>query len=354
MYGNEIFNITYLIGNGFDINLGLQTDFKSFLKYYLSHKDKDDDKDIQDFKNDIDKNIETWSNLEREMGIYSGKVEDLETYNKCMEHLESILMIYLEEKEEYAIDLYTEENICKFWDAIEGWEEIIPKYGYGNIFRLGMQNIEYSYKFISFNYTNILDNFIDKKVKKIWSRHEGDYNQIYVDEDIIHIHGDINNPIVGVNDNSQIANSCFIKKQHFREDYIKEQSNKRFAPGRVEEVENILNLSNIIFIYGVSFGETDKRWWDYIVNLVRSERVLYVIIYEFICNAISDKKTKKYKFSMREQRNIEDNLYAKLGILDEEAEKIREKIIIKPITKTENLFKLNSIKDILVNNKSFV
>ena len=31
-------NITYIIGNGFDINIGLKTSYESFINYYLTRE----------------------------------------------------------------------------------------------------------------------------------------------------------------------------------------------------------------------------------------------------------------------------------------------------------------------------
>ena len=45
-------NITFLIGNGFDLNLGLDTSYNDFLNFYLQEKSGDDE-EIRGFKADI-------------------------------------------------------------------------------------------------------------------------------------------------------------------------------------------------------------------------------------------------------------------------------------------------------------
>ena len=58
-------NVTYLIGNGFDLGLGLKTRFSDFLPIYISEKSKDED--ILEFQEDIAKSIDDWSDFELQL-----------------------------------------------------------------------------------------------------------------------------------------------------------------------------------------------------------------------------------------------------------------------------------------------
>ena len=49
---NARMNITFLIGNGFDLNLGLKTRYTDFLEHYLQDSSDDGD-EIKAFKEDI-------------------------------------------------------------------------------------------------------------------------------------------------------------------------------------------------------------------------------------------------------------------------------------------------------------
>ena len=59
-------NITYIIGNGFDFNLGLKTSYKSFLDYYL--KRDSGDRIIELFKDSIKQCNDLWSDVEIALG----------------------------------------------------------------------------------------------------------------------------------------------------------------------------------------------------------------------------------------------------------------------------------------------
>ena len=57
-------NYLYLIGNGFDVNLKIRTDYQSFYDYYLAQVSTDNA--VKMVKDDMEKNCyEQWSDLER-------------------------------------------------------------------------------------------------------------------------------------------------------------------------------------------------------------------------------------------------------------------------------------------------
>ena len=68
-------NILYLIGNGFDLNLGLKTSYKDFINYYKALKMEYKKNSILKFISYIeDKKIAgdpNWSDIEIQMGLYT-------------------------------------------------------------------------------------------------------------------------------------------------------------------------------------------------------------------------------------------------------------------------------------------
>lgn len=60
-------NITFLIGNGFDLNIGLATTYSAFLEEYAKPSDKDNDL-LKYFKQKILKDAKMWSNAEMAFG----------------------------------------------------------------------------------------------------------------------------------------------------------------------------------------------------------------------------------------------------------------------------------------------
>lgn len=72
--------ILYLIGNGFDLHVGLKTSYFDFLKYYLHQPFPADIDDvgkrfITRLKADINQNFELWSDLELQYGKHFEQTE---------------------------------------------------------------------------------------------------------------------------------------------------------------------------------------------------------------------------------------------------------------------------------------
>ena len=61
-------NITYLIGNGFDRNMGLSTSFSDFLKEFLKEAEGDDPQ-IRKLKEDIRKREQEDQKAERDVTL---------------------------------------------------------------------------------------------------------------------------------------------------------------------------------------------------------------------------------------------------------------------------------------------
>lgn len=57
--------ITFFIGNGYDINLGLKTSYPDFLNWYIKQPSKCSEVEV--FKNLIRNNIKYWSDLEKHL-----------------------------------------------------------------------------------------------------------------------------------------------------------------------------------------------------------------------------------------------------------------------------------------------
>lgn len=75
-------NIVYLIGNGFDINIGLKTRYKDFYDYYLALDSSGDNEHVKKLKEHLKETLSTddkyWSDLEIALGAYTTNFSSLE------------------------------------------------------------------------------------------------------------------------------------------------------------------------------------------------------------------------------------------------------------------------------------
>ena len=113
-------HITYLIGNGFDLGLGLKTKFSDFYQHYT--KDRSTDPNIFALQEDIAKNIENWSDFELQLGRYteSFSANDSDKFLSCKEDFDEKFMQYLaHEQKKIAI---CDQDVAHFMQSIY-WQD---------------------------------------------------------------------------------------------------------------------------------------------------------------------------------------------------------------------------------------
>ncbi len=283
-------NITFLIGNGFDLNLGLKTLYKHFLHEYIEDSSNDSNI-IKEFKESILKDIELWSDAEKTFGQYTSKysgADGLEAFLEC--HMDFCMKLgkYLKMQECRLYESVDPLMGKLFLESLKGLtlgfreEQTTQLNNAFNLFSGG-----YKYNFISFNYTETIDRCIvsAKNIPKALgtrifsnSRYENSFGQL------IHVHGYTNRDMaLGVNDESQILNSQLFEdvSEEDLAPIIKRLTNKINEQRIDEKTLALLNNSDFIYIYGMSIGDTDRIWWERICDLMKKKPNVRVIIHQY-------------------------------------------------------------------------
>ena len=164
-------NITFLIGNGFDRNLGLKTTYADFIKYYKNTKGAT--KILEKFRNYINDNEELWRNAEIALGKYTNEFESGNgmAFSECHQDLCEHLVEYLKKEEKrLSFDSSIEKVLSAFKNIINP-ESPFPTQerdiirGIFNTFK----SEDYNFDFICFNYTSTLDKCLEIIKKLCWS-----------------------------------------------------------------------------------------------------------------------------------------------------------------------------------------
>lgn len=141
------------------------------------------------------------------------------------------------------------------------------------------------YEFVSFNYTNVLDRILSICQTKgsIISSHK--YNASMMNHSIgsvKHIHGTTEEEmILGVNDPSQIHNEDLKKNSLFLNTFLKPMMNLMIGQRKEDAVNKLIEGSHIICIFGMSLGNTDKLWWNKIMNwLSKNDNNRLIVFYK--------------------------------------------------------------------------
>lgn len=283
--------ITFFIGNGYDINIGLKTGYPDFLKWYIAQPSKDET--IADFKQIIEDGIEYWSDLEIALGrkTLTYPLNTKNGFTTCKYDLDTQLQKYLIEQNK-LIQEPSLQDIAIFKQSIVKF----PLYC-SNAYRSDLQKIynahgyeEYEYNIVDFNFTNTVDIFWDKLPEDaFW--HNIRYPQILIGEpfrtidkkgQLFHIHGTLNNEMMtGVGEPSQLANTIFQRTDIITSLCVKPVMNENCRNKVENNVSKLIDSTDIFVIYGMSIGITDAKWWRNVVCRLLTEENTYLLIVNY-------------------------------------------------------------------------
>lgn len=321
--------ITFLIGNGFDLNLGLKTTYKDFYKNYLMTLDSEVINNNVLYKH-IDKNIEDWVDFETRLGLFTfppnssdtdrvnllKRAKSLSDDNDFIENelnnnknfssdvFLSALTDFRKSFKKYLIQeskrlnnldnllgevLY--KGLTSFADDYNDNEKI-SLYSYMNNqtnISNGARTLSINYSFLTFNYTEFLEvgkNYIDSSkvsqqlIKNFNEETDTNLNILTSIGQVYHIHSKLNGGMfLGVDNDSQLNSKVFSTKE--LSTLIKPLSNQIHNNNITDRVDKEITSSNIVVIYGTALGVTDLTWWKKIITFLKQRHAPIVLIHKF-------------------------------------------------------------------------
>lgn len=316
--------IVYLIGNGFDLNMGLKTKYSDFYSQYIQSESIDES--ILRLKQDIGKYLSkessdiNWSDFELDFGRYTSRITSVEELINIYEDVNISLHNYIKEQE-LLLGMRDKQVLIK--DLMFPAEHLreIDKF-YINDFAARFKKTPQNTNIITFNYTKCIENILGIKYVnhyKLGYNNKG--NPCYL-HSIKHIHGCIDdNILVGVNDINQIHNEQFKKDNTALALLIKPQSNKAIGSRVDEECIRVVQKSNLVCLFGLSLGDSDMFWWNLIgEQLLRTDfrLILFVRDNDLTIKHLIGETIKFYK----------EFLLSKTDLSLEEKNEVGEKIFI--------------------------
>lgn len=261
---------TFLIGNGFDIGLGMKTRYLDMYEEYIKSVSKNDC--IRRFKvhlrNDKPK-YENWSDFEMGMANYALSLENEDELIDCVRDFRSHMVKHLKEQDALLVDriIAMEESIIR--KCAEEMKRSVTEFYMGqsqNVIIELTENIRNSggriYNFISFNYTNAFDVF-HTYYKRFLNANAGN---------IIHVHGQLDADVVlGIDNEKQIYKVTYPISRKLKRTFIKPEFNKQHNRYRVENAVNVIQQSDVICVYGMSLGESDLMWVNLLIEWLKAD-----------------------------------------------------------------------------------
>lgn len=286
--------VTFLIGNGYDQFLNMNTSYSKFRDWYLESQndsENDDSIEIQLLKNSMRQNKDRmWDNLEYGIGQFSIEFDDPKSFLSCYRTLKENLIAYLTNEYKTKLDKemdFLRDSTYKLIKLSQRVDEGLTELDKSN-FSLSNSNEEnLIFNYISFNYTPLFLDGYDMMRKNATAMSK--WNHGYTLGQTLHIHGLLeNNPIFGVDNVEQIANKKFRTNKEVVNAIVKSEINKQIGEGWREQACEIIQRSEKIYLYGVSVGETDLFWWKTLIKWFEESRSHELAIHCYLNSTNSD------------------------------------------------------------------
>lgn len=307
-------DVTFLIGNGFDLGIGLRTSYKSFYDVYCATDDGPDGP-IKDFKKSISKDYDTWADFESAFGEYAFKVAEPNDYLQAFEDFVVSFSEYLKKEEKNFDSSKLDAIINGMKRGLTSYYKIKPNDRACIEALINANPVRFN--FISFNYTKCLDDCVTT-LKKRSDCHQLIQGDI---ETVVHVHGYIDDGMVmGVNDISQIENEAFKKNPQVTEEILKPLQNQIYGMNFDTDTTKIINRSAIICVYGMSLGETDAKWWKLLIHWLQENSNHHLIL-------LLHQEKISYTFQWKHFVNSTRNLLFAYSDITKEKQKLLEKQI---------------------------
>lgn len=300
-------NITFLVGNGFDISAGIDTSYKNFYQWYLNIPS--DNGIIEQFKdeikNDLSNGGQNWSDFEIGLGKFTSHsmLKSAEDFNTCYDDAYEKMIVFLKEMQSLiSAESISEEDLKRFRNGIYKYYQdmqSIPKDHFTKMMER-RKNENIIAKFISFNYTDTLDIFVESaSTDSITWKYSGLTYGFNINPQVLHVHGTTDVfPILGVSDESQIENKDFLNSSFFKEMMIKSQAVLSAQEYWYRDAEQTIDQSDLICIWGMSLGASDKKWWEKVAMWLKASSHRELIIYWYAKSAPNRINPRKWAESV--------------------------------------------------------
>lgn len=326
----------YLIGNGFDVNLGLPTKYIDFYNHYLGIDRLHDSDNVSKLKEHLKQCLSSdgkyWSDLEEAMGKYTVEFDSYSELEETYDDINDEMQRYIGaiDKRELPTGIDSEllkrnlSNPQSFLTPAE--QETI------NSLYLHVSRDAHFISIVNFNYTTTIEKllkFSGKAIDLVPAAYDRDYMTKLTN--IYHIHGNSKQPLLGINDASQIFNENLRSDVDVQDYLIKPKMNS--ALGSLIDCRTKQSIINarLICVYGLSLGSTDAIWWELIGEQIRQGAIAILYVFDNNAHGLTPRKMGRYK------RFWKSKICDVAKIQNAQRESIMNRIIIAPNTPIFNI-----------------
>lgn len=259
-------DIVVLVGNGFDLGLGLDTDYNSFVNYYLA-QGSGGNEIVERFKAEIaiqkSLDINSWADAELAFGKLDFSKFDkdaAEALRICLKDFLQSLGDYLGEQQK-RLQIPEQDRASVSSSFKTTLVDMIASVN-GQAFPY---NDDVLIGFVNFNYTDTLDCILgcnsafDVNQCKVLKRHK---NSIRFGR-VVHAHGSLSTKMLfGVDNVNQIMCPVIKELGASDGDLIKPQMATHGDGQSYRIAKDWIKNAESVVLFGLSYGATDASWWS--------------------------------------------------------------------------------------------
>ena len=327
-------NITFMIGNGFDISCGLHTSYADFYKWLFSLETADLRVERLKLKLKEDKTVDNnyWSDFELWLGQYTVEFNEvfLDEFLHPFDSVHELMIQFIRnERAKISNQLFSSDGINGLKNSVLNFYQELPpisRDAIQNMLNSSRENVVF--QFITFNYTDCIDLCVKGLSKEPHYEQATIYGKraYYIKPEVIHVHGRTDLfPVLGVCDKKYIKNKELLKNQEFSNLILKEKNVISVGQTWYRDVKQQIANSSIICLFGLSLGASDSFWWQEIVGWLKVNKNHHVIVFwhsGFVINTISS-----YRYS-REIRKVQELLVCHSELKPQEKDELLSRVHI--------------------------
>lgn len=332
--------ITFIFGNGFDVNLGLKTKYEHFYPTYLESCEMlPEDNCIKKFSQKMESDdYENWSDFEwafsqNAEGSHQEIGEIIADFN---DKFTDYLRMQCDKCNYDGIDDY----MRKMADYILEPHSFLERNDKQKLQEYFKKHLPESYEcnFVSLNYTDTLEKLLENN-KYLPETHLGRsarYHNYY--GKVLHLHGSIDEGyiIVGIDALEQFKNDAMKENRKLGRHCVKKIINEESGYIEKEEsFDSIIRTSNVICVYGVAFGETDRSRWNVINEWLKKSKEHKLIIFKY--NTQFERLNRMSKGQLLDAIDEARDEYLKILGFEGEFENMYDQIFVADSSKALNI-----------------
>ena len=325
--------ITFILGNGFDLSLHMETSYSHIYSTYVDTPSSSDT--IAAFKNELRNRapFDKWSDFEMGMAEYAESLSSEDELVECVRDFKQHMVEHLRKEDKQLEGLiqsgfYNPQLVKELDRSFEGFHKGFSPNVRVEIERL-TDKVFWNKNVITFNYTKSLEYLYTAKFKQ----------QKVFSPDPLHIHGDLYHDVVlGVDNVDQVKNKKYRLTKKGQRAFVKTVFNEQYDKHRVATAKKMIASSSIICTYGFSLGESDQLWINMLVEWLKKDPSHHLVVYKYdpteynhcIYDEVMDVEDEKKDELMRHlgisDSNLENQIHIPVGydIFNFEFRKIEE------------------------------